>query len=85
MQKKLVGSQLSNWKSYEMYKRQMLTLAENVFEFENLPEYIDTALKERIEYFHEANCRISDHALDVVMYDILVPTEFEELSALPVL
>lgn len=43
MQRKLVNSQLSNWKTYEMYKRQMLTLAENVFEFENLPEYIDTA------------------------------------------
>lgn len=43
MQKKLVNSQLSNFKTYEMYKRQMLTLAENVFEFENLPEYIDTA------------------------------------------
>lgn len=43
MQKKLVGSQLSNYKTYEMYKRQMLTLAENVFEFENMPEYIDTA------------------------------------------
>ena len=35
MQKKLINSQLSNWKTYEMYKRQMLTLAENVFEFEN--------------------------------------------------
>lgn len=43
MQRKLVNSQLSNWKTYEMHKRQMLTLAENVFEFENLPEYIDTA------------------------------------------
>jgi hypothetical protein len=26
-----------------MYKRQLLTLAENVFEFKNLPKYIDTA------------------------------------------
>lgn len=43
MQRKTVNSQLSNFKTYEMYKRQMLTLAENVFEFENLPEYIDTA------------------------------------------
>ena len=43
MERKLVNSQLSNYKTYEMYKRQMLTLAENVFEFENLPEYIDTA------------------------------------------
>lgn len=43
MQRKLINSQLSNFKTYEMYKRQMLTLAENVFEFENLPQYIDTA------------------------------------------
>lgn len=43
MERKLVNSQLSNFKTYEMYKRQMLTLAENVFEFENLPEYIDVA------------------------------------------
>lgn len=48
MQKKLINSQLSNWKTYEMYKRQMLTLAENVFEFENLPEYIDTAYLNKI-------------------------------------
>ena len=43
MERKLINSQLSNWKTYEMNKRQMLTLAENVFEFEDLPEYIDTA------------------------------------------
>lgn len=43
MQKKLINSQLSNFKTYEMYKRQLLTLAENVFEFKNLPNFIDTA------------------------------------------
>ena len=43
MQKKLINSQLSNFKTYEMYKRQLLTLAENVFEFENLPDFIDVA------------------------------------------
>lgn len=43
MQKKLINSQLSNFKTYEMYKRQLLTLAENVFEFKNMPKYIDTA------------------------------------------
>lgn len=39
----LINSQLSNFKTYDMYRRQFLTLAENVFEFENMPEYIDTA------------------------------------------
>lgn len=43
MQHKLIDSQLSNFKTYNMYRRQLLTLAENVFEFENLPEYIDVA------------------------------------------
>jgi hypothetical protein len=43
MERKLINSQLSNFKTYEMYRRQLLTLAENVFEFVNLPEYIDTA------------------------------------------
>lgn len=43
MKRKLIKSQLSNYKTYEMYKRQLLTLAENVFEFKNMPKYIDTA------------------------------------------
>lgn len=43
MKRKLINSQLSNFKTYEMYKRQLLTLAENVFEFSNMPKYIDTA------------------------------------------
>lgn len=43
MQRKLIGSQLSNFKTYEMYKRQLLTLAENVFEFTNLPDFIDVS------------------------------------------
>ena len=43
MKKKLVNSQLSNFLTYQMYLRQLLTLAENVFEFEGLPEFIDVA------------------------------------------
>lgn len=43
MERKLINSQLSNFKTYDMYRRQLMTLAENVFEFENLPEYIDTS------------------------------------------
>lgn len=43
MKRKLINSQLSNFMTYEMYKRQCMTLAENVFEYENLPKYIDTA------------------------------------------
>lgn len=43
MKKKIVNSQLCNKNTYELYKREMISLAENVFEFENLPEYIDVA------------------------------------------
>lgn len=43
MKTRLINSQLSNFKTIEMYKRQFLTLAENVFEFEDLPEFIDVS------------------------------------------
>lgn len=43
MKKKLVNSQLSNFATYQMYLRQLLTLAENVFEFVNMPNYLDIA------------------------------------------
>jgi hypothetical protein len=36
-------SQLNNFKTAEMYKRVCLTLAENVFEFPKMPNFIDTA------------------------------------------
>lgn len=48
MQKKLINSQLTNYKTYEMYKRQLLTLAENVFQFKNMPEYIDTTFLNKV-------------------------------------
>lgn len=41
MQRKMINSQLSNYKTYLMYKRQLMTLAENVFEFKNIPTYLD--------------------------------------------
>lgn len=43
MQKRIINSQLSNYKTYLMYRRQLLTLAENVFSFKNLPTYIDVS------------------------------------------
>lgn len=43
MKQKLINSQISNFKTYQMYLRQLLTLAENVFEFKNLPQLIDKA------------------------------------------
>lgn len=43
MKQKMINSQISNFKTYNMYFRRMLSLAENVFEFDNLPKYIDVA------------------------------------------
>lgn len=43
MQRKLINSQLSNYKTYQMYLRQLMTLAENVFKFRNLPNYLDVS------------------------------------------
>lgn len=48
MRKKLIDSQLSNFQTYTMYLRQLLTLAENVFEFKNLPNFIDTAYMNKV-------------------------------------
>lgn len=41
MKKTLVKSQLSNLDTFRMYKRQFFNLAENVFNFKNMPDYID--------------------------------------------
>lgn len=41
MKTKMINSQLNNFRTYQKCLREMLTLAENVFDFENLPENID--------------------------------------------
>lgn len=43
MDKRLINSQLTNMKTYLMYRNRMTTLAENVFKFDDLPDYIDVA------------------------------------------
>ena len=43
MRRKLINSQLSNFATYNMYLRQCLTLAENVFKFKYLPSFIDVS------------------------------------------
>ena len=40
-EKRKIGSQITNVKTYQMYKRQFRSLAENVFEFDKMPKYID--------------------------------------------
>lgn len=60
MRRKLMNSQLSNIATYNKYKREMLTLAQNVFNYENMPDYIDIAylnktllLKGAIAFFYD--------------------------------
>lgn len=43
MRRKLINSQLNNFSTYRMHLRQCITLAENVFKFNNLPKYINKA------------------------------------------
>lgn len=43
MKTKMINTQIQNFKTYNMYFRQMLALAENVFEFKNLPKFIDVS------------------------------------------
>lgn len=47
MDKRLVNSQLKSWNTYQMYLRQMLTLAENVYAFDEVPENVDMSYVNR--------------------------------------
>ena len=48
MKSKLINAQIDNYNTQSMYLRQLMTLAENVFEFDNLPDYIDTAFLNKV-------------------------------------
>lgn len=41
METKIINSQLSNYRTYLMYRNQCLTMAENVFKFGNISKYCD--------------------------------------------
>lgn len=66
MKKKLINSQLTNMKTYMMYRNEMLTLAENVFEFENLPEYIDVSYLNKTLLYNGAIAFFKDEVLGVI-------------------
>ena len=38
-----------------------------------------SALKSRIDYFHANGCRVSDHALDPIVFETATPDEIEEI------
>lgn len=70
MKKKLINSQLTSYRTYLMYQRRLLTLAENVFEFKNLPNFIDK---------HYLNSTLLLNGSIAFFYDY----EMQELVALP--
>ena len=70
MQKRVSNSQLTNFSTYNMYFRQLLTLAENVFQFKGFGFYLD------ISYMNKQLLRNGSIAF---FYDDVL----EELLALP--
>lgn len=67
MKRKLIGSQLSNFQTYNMYKRKTLLLAENVFQFENLPDYIDVSYINKVLLRQGAIAFFKDEIIDSVV------------------
>lgn len=70
MARKLVNSQISNFKTYKMYERQFLTLAENVFILDGLDPFVD------ISYINKI---LVEQGAIAFFYD----EEIEKLLALP--
>ena len=66
-----------DWDTYVPYIEKLSEVVG--YKITNLHE-LEQALKDRVEYFHEANCRISDHALDVVMYQSASQEEVNEIT-----
>lgn len=74
MKKSLVRSQITNLSTTRMYRREMLNLAQNVFEFINMPEYIDIAYLNRTLLFNGSIAFFNDDVLKSVIalpYDVL--------------
>ena len=73
MKKKLINSQLTNMKTYLMYRQEMLTLAENVFEFKNLPEFIDVSYLNKTLLRNGSIAFFKDEILGVIAlpYDVI--------------
>ena len=74
MQKQLVRSQITNLSTTRMYRREMLNLAQNVFEFTDMPDYIDIAYLNRTLLFNGSIAFFYDDILKSVIalpYDVL--------------
>ena len=67
MRKKLINSQLNNMKTYNMYFRQCITLAENVFKFNNLPIFIDVSFMNKTLIKNGAIAFFYDDVLETIL------------------
>ena len=67
MRRKLVNSQMNNLATFNKYKREMITLAENVFNYENMPEYIDIAYLNKTLLEKGAIAFFYDEVLETVL------------------
>lgn len=65
--KKQTNSQITSWNTYQLYLRQMLVLAENVFIFKNLPKSIDLAYMNKTLVRKGAIAFFYDEILDEVL------------------
>lgn len=66
-----------DWDSYVPYIKQLSEVVG--YEIKDLVT-LEKAVKERIQFFHENKCRVSDHALDVVMYEEASFDEVNEIT-----
>ena len=77
MKKKLIHSQITNMKTYAMYRNEMLTLAENVFEFKNLPPFIDVAYLNKVLLRNGSIAFFKDEVLGVIALPFDVTGNFD--------
>ena len=66
MKRKLINSQLSNYLTYQKYMRKMTTLAENVFQYEGLPDYIDVSYLNKVLLRQGAIAFFKDEVMGVL-------------------
>ena len=66
MKKKLINSQINNYQTYLLYLRQCRTLAENVFKFDKLPQYVDVAFINKVLVNRGSIAWFKDDVLGVI-------------------
>lgn len=66
MDKRLVNSQLKSWNTYQMYLREMLSLAENVFGIDKVPENVDLSFVNRTLLYKGAIAWFKDDVLGTI-------------------